>query len=421
MGKHLILALDGLSREELFWFTKFSPLLQKYCQTAVASNLIGDKLLCNTHSTWATLLTGKAWTEHHCIGYAKPLLYLAEPQIVTEAHLGDIFLRKVAAERTGAINIPLLRPSGRKWIADSGSATNVTVSPASLAQRLPRLTERRFFHTASNLKRNPIAVWHDAVRADAERIYATATLMDSNLELVLLRLSSFDIAGHFLYRELFDDSFVSKVDYLNLLGGALNQLLQKIEEEEYSVVVISNYGFESCSRVVNINGLLAAGGYCQITLKSDSRRTSAAQELSGSEHSNRWHVAQTSQACSATHGTVHLNSKNRFRTGVVEDNEVAVLRRELFDYLPDSVHKRHGIGMLINANTDPALPDLVFRVPGADYTFSRNLHSYDTPAAVHSPIGFLAVPKDRITPMSDTIDSVEGAQLIGQLISGSAP
>ncbi|MBY0552766.1 MAG: alkaline phosphatase family protein [Candidatus Obscuribacterales bacterium] len=420
MVKHLILALDGLSREELFWFSKFSPLLHKYCQTAVASNLTAE-LLCNTQTTWATLLTGKSWKEHHCVGYTKPILYLTEPQIVTEAHLGDIFLTRVDAERTGAINVPLLRPSARKWIADSASATNMTVSPASLAQRLPRITDRRSFHTPGNIRRNPIAVWRDAVRADAERIYAAGTLLDSNLELVLLRLSSFDVAGHFLFRELFDDSFVSKVDDLNLLGGALSELLQKMEEAEYSVVIISNYGFESCSRVVNINGLLAAGGYCRIALKSDSRRNSAAKELSGSEHSNRWHVLQTSQACSSTHGTVHINSKNRFRTGVVEDNEIAALRREILEYLPCAVHKRHGLGMLLNANTDPELPDLVFRVPGADYTFNQTLNSYDAPAAVHSPFGFLAVPKDRMLPLDDTINSVAGANLVGQLISGSAP
>lgn len=359
--------------------------------------LQGDSLLCNSQAVWATLLTGKSWREHRCTGYSTPGSNIDEPRVFEITALGDkALLDTVASAQTALINLPLI-PGG------------TTVRGEAVTQQPIRKPKEG---------RHPALIWEEAVEADCRRIALALPLLEQQLQLVVCRLTSFDTAGHLLFDELFSQPRPRQELVLATLGAAIDTLLRSAGAQQFEVLVVSNYSFERCISLVNVNHMLEGGGYCVSSLASKSRRILALKSIVGDPEALRWHIEpERSGACSPVHGTVFCNSRNRFSKGILDENEAKAMLTELPPFLEEACKQRYGLDFHWQTIADdPLLPDMVFRIPGADYTFSEQTRPGDTPTGVHEPSGFLALPGPGQHPQSLT--SIEASKRITGLIGG---
>lgn len=285
------------------------------------------------------------------------------------------------------IAVPLLDArSNRIWLGDGFVPCQQLISPAAIKLQFPNFRTPR-----SNFAGlHPELSWNDAVKTDIERIAASCTLAEFDLKLIMTRLGSFDVGGHQLFDDLYDWRVDSRVKAFSSLGRALDILFQILTRRNITPVIVSNFSFQRCHKVVNINHLLAAGGYCKFSRHSFSQRSLVLQELAN--NGRQWQIEpKNTRAYSLTHGTIHINSRDRFTYGTLNQQEATSLKTELLQYLPLACRYRYGMEMFIESSNTTLLPDLVFDIPGADYTFNRDMEQYDVPAGVHSSKGFLAI------------------------------
>ena len=393
MRRYFVLALDGLSRKEFFAFTSYCPSLLDYSQTCTVQPMQADSFLCNSQAAWSTLFTSKSWREHHCTGYATPGNNIDEPKVFELSALNEnVLLDTVAPAQTALINLPLV-PGG------------TTVRGEQIKQPPARPQEGR----------HPESVWMEALEADCKRVGQAAQLL--GLQLAVCRLSSFDIAGHLFFNELFDQP--RRRAALARLGAAIDSATKEAFAKQSQLLVVSNYSFERCIGVVNINHLLESGGYCVSSLESSSRRIQALKQVAGDPESLRWHVIpEKTTACSPAHGTVFLNTRDRFHKGILDRTRAKAMLSEVPEFLEEACKMRYGLSLQWQTlEDDPLLPDMVYRVPGADYTFCDRHKADNTPAGVHAPEGFVVLP-GLAQQVDEPLTAVEAARKITGLIGG---
>lgn len=377
--KLAVIVLDGLTAQQLSLLGMFSKGIADACRASALVNTRAG-VLCNTQATWSTLLTGVDWFQHGCFGFSRPESSLNKSRVFEESLLPAFtLLQNSAPESIALVNVPLVSGENRNRLAD------------------PTLPNHRQFSSPSRLcgglgeasfNEPAFLPWPLVVGADLRRLeLCTALLEQLNLSLLLLRLTSFDVLGHLFGAELFGRvaTFSSELEQL---GAALDALLGDLSHRNFTPVLLSTYSFVPCVAVLSINHLLTAGGFCNI--RSVQRMKLSAGELKS--HVSGHIDCCNTEAASLAHRTVHVNRADRFADGIVQSSALPGVMADLKSYLPRACAARYELPMQLIVPPEPGgnLPDLVFDVAGATYSFFENARY--RPAAVHASPGAVVVP-----------------------------
>ncbi len=390
MNKFAIIALDGLGLQELDRLAEFSTFLagirRNYVFAQTESNI-----LSNTATGWATLLTALDWPDHTCSGFAKPVRSLLNLQVVDERQLPQKSLRllgQTASRETMLINIPLVLPGDRIWLSDGTVPVQTRFSPELLSKKHPEINSYQPCGWL-NCNKPPVELLREAISTEILRLQLAADLTQSQRPaLSVVRAAIFDVAGHLIGPQFYSRKFQVE---LSSIGHALDALAHALKCADMIVLMISSYSFENCLQVVNLNHLLAGGGFCRMSPHSRTARMIALEGL-GNRHARWTIVPSKSSAYSPTHGTVYLNRKSRYDDGTVCESQSSSLAETILNYLTTVCEQRYGLDFSGKTYPQSDLPDVAFRLRGADYTCSDNADPFDRPAGVHCPRGFLAFP-----------------------------
>lgn len=386
MNKWAILALDGASLEDLHTLAPYSRFIREVRNHYTLSRTSCD--LANTANAWASFLTASTFEMHGCTSFAKPSRSLLTMEVFEERMLGAaVWLPEQASSLI--VNVPLLHPlcgTQRYWLSDGALPLQYLYSPGWLAQNVNVVESYRpFVHIDFNKSR--LMLLNEAATVELTRLAVAEELIELLApDLSIVRVGFFDIAGHLFHQELYSQKFS---DVLCAVSSAIDRTAQALLSGGANVILLSCFSFQRCKQTVNLNSLLAAGGFCSLRHGGADKR-SLARSFSGFGK-NRW-VVEPSQslAYSPAHGTIYINSQARFHDGIVGSAEIAELRQEVLEYILYSCKKRHGEDLTGRICELPFLPDILLSSQGLDFTNNPDARPFDKPAGVHRGSGFLA-------------------------------
>jgi len=258
----LVIALDGLSRPqlrllagELAWFRALSA-------SGELVDVDSRPLPC-AQVAWAQLLTGAVWYQTGCAGWAVPAGSLGHLEVITDKHLQRpvTFPQKVNG-RLFIANIPLFAPAGRQmaWLADGSLPLPSTVSPAELLKnaRVAAYKPRPFSGLVFAIG-EPFRAALACLDNEIERLETVLeVLRGKEWELVIIRLTLFDLLAHLLGPEFLDQA--EHQLYETILSGLrkLDSLLDAISNTVPNTTVygISMYSHATPVACVDLNLIL---------------------------------------------------------------------------------------------------------------------------------------------------------------------
>jgi hypothetical protein len=420
--KLFVLCFDGLSNSQLDWLARRVPVLEELCGEACRKSIDTRPFSC-PQPFWAELLSGRAWSELDCPGYARPANSLNQLEIMTENHLpcslpllcGDDQLADVL------INLPLVKPKpGRFWLSDGSFPIQITCYPQELerAALFHAYKPRPFISTTAALADKSASV-SASLQVEQQRLdCAIKLLAEKNWRTAFLRVSVFDLLAHliepdFLHSEQL--SYWKDIDkFLSSFSTALAAIFEQIDLSR--TVVFSSFSHVPCHSRLNLNLLLEKGGFCRLEEKSEDARLLASGTRADAVKLLNWAgdappnsrpmVSKTNSfdlrhtyAGSPVQGAVYLNRKDRFENGTVDGGEVLELRNKVATYLTEELQKELGQKVFLwhseRRNQEPMGPDLMVYATGVEIHNTAEGPIFDRsnrPRTTHAGEGFVLLP-----------------------------
>lgn len=422
--KLLLISLDGLSAEQFQYLSTNFGFLKEFTEAGI--NQLSSGVLTSAQAIWGELLSGQHWWETGCVGYALPRNSLNDLEIGSQSSYN---FRSIFADKglNFSVNVPLLQPGNekRQWLSD-GSFSSETASPKQLLENEPFKSYRpRPFSSPAYFLGSPIKGAESCFQLERHRLACAIELAHGdNWQIGIIRLSIFDHLCHLLGNNfLYDDTLVVRPALKSFVDFA-NKSIQEIIQSSANatICVMSAFSHSACTRRANLNLLLSQLGYCSLieathvkkSLESRHRSTIALSEKKESSLSPTALVTLTNQfqagstiAASPVHGAIYLNTKERFKDGLIEAQEIERTRKKVATaisaVLTDSGIK--DIRLDINPVHSLIAPDLLIYATGLDFHDAYDAPAIDTfnhPLTCHTSNGFVCL-KNSALPSFDTM------------------
>lgn len=387
-------------------------------------SLMDTRPLVSAQAIWAELLTGARWDLSGCSGYCRPGNTLLEREVFTEQDL--VVPVTACMGETIVVNMPIMTPGRERfWLADGSLPAAITVSPENLlADPLFCSYKPRPEIKVSSLLADITGSISALVDVECLRLQCALKLLrDYQWRRSFVRVTIFDQLAHLLGPDFLSNERLKSQPqiqrFLQEFDSFISCLSELLSGED--IVVVSAYGHQACQARVNINKLLAAGGFRQPPgLLSENnqdyilRRTEAVRNLAGvarSKHRQEFlqpMVASVdcfdpsaTRAASPVYGTIYLNSQDRFENGIVAMADRDGVLREVKEFMSKVIMQEFGQeDCLWEAAPGKARqsPDLMLYVEGVEFHDSVGPEAIDRenyPPSCHAPTGFVLLPKNR--------------------------
>lgn len=415
----LLVSLDGMSLSQLAQLSSVSTAFKGVLSKLVETRDVRCTELVNSQSAWSELLTGRPWSELGCPGYCRPKDSLNDLEIVCEDALS---LRSELTEpgpglKFVFVNVPLLKPkAGRIWLSDGSLPIQTTVSPTELSKGPPFNAYRpRPYASATVALSEKQSSLSTCLSIERQRIECASELIAlGDWNRFFLRLSVFDQLAHLLGADnVISDELVFSAELQSFWQFVGDRLASWIEASpEITLVLLSTFSHVPCRARLNLNELLAVGGFC-VLARSDSEKaqldrrmaaTLAISKASGQADLIAFLQPAVSKTCSfdllntfaasPIEGAIYINRKTRFAGGIVEDEDAGAIVEKVCNYLQSYLSGEFGTEFKLQKVIDghERAPDLLVRVPGVELHNSlgpplldRNNH----PRSTHEGSGFV--------------------------------
>lgn len=415
----LLVSLDGMSLLQLQQISAGSAAFQLVLSKLVETRDIRCSELVNPQSAWSELLTGRPWSELGCPGYCRPKDSLNDLEIVSEDVLS---LRSELTEPPPGckfvfVNLPLLKPkAGRIWLSDGSLPIQATVSPAALSKGSPFNAYRPRPYASATValseKQSSLSACLSVERLRIECANAIIALRDWHR--FFLRLSVFDQLAHLLGADNVScDELVFSAElqgFWQFLGDRLAGWIE--DNPATTLVLLSTFSHVPCRARLNLNELLAVGGFC-VLARSDSEKARVdrrmASTLAVSQATNEADcipflqpaVSKTCSfelrstlAASPIEGAIYINRKTRFAGGIVEEEDAGKIMERVCNYLQSYLSGAFGTAFRLQKVVDghERAPDLLVGVDGVELHNSLGppvLDKNNHPRSTHEGRGFV--------------------------------
>ncbi len=422
-----LIAVDGLSSSDLTSLVQCLPRSGKLLERLRFAKI--NSSLSSTQAIWAELLTGFQAFLSGCAGYACPSSSLNKLVVCTERDL-QMPARLVetdAGERSVTINLPLLlpRPENRTWLADGSLSTGKLVSPPQLRadplfeHYLPR--PYKSHAGATTLDQNDVS--KQCIELESRRLSMAVSLFNQrNFSKFTYRLSVFDYLSHLIGTNFLAAKDLTVYKSLEKLLRQFDDALQVFSAGDFALV--SAHSHTPCLGTINLNLLLASGGFLYIdTEEGSSRNRSERLKVASALWQPTTHHLTSldgrldtsrSVAASPVSGCVYINKRTVFDDGIVEDSDYLKVREAITSYLGSVLGSRFGRAFSLETyphqlNSSSA-PDLIVKIDGVEF---NNLSESMTPVApltTHNPSGFALLPEGSLA--ADQISATDLATLL---------
>ena len=422
--RQIVLGVDGLSCEDLVDFVQLLPKSRRYFNLDSPLAVEGS-VLTSPQGLWSEVLTSCDWTINGCVGYSHPRRSLNALAVMQER---DLFVPpKFAAEetpesRTLSINMPLLMPKAkvRDWLSDGSQPVAYRVKPSKLLTHpeLQDYSPRAFSDLSSALGRPSAGA--QFIECEKQRIDCAAILMQSRQwQRCFWRMSVFDDLSHFVGMGFLKarDLLITK-PLLQLLDH-LDDLLDAIlSSGEATVHIVSTFSHVACQGMLNLNNLLATGGFFttegnENEFRSKTNRMAASLLFTGMDditnftlrsHEGQLKTSHT-LAASPVSGCIYINAKEYFDDGIVDAHSRHSIHQRLGSFLHDTLGKKFWGSAKIVENDEQSLklaagpmPDFVVSIDGIEFSDQPNppRSLNDIPRTTHRASGFVLLPANQM-------------------------
>lgn len=421
--KLLLISLDGLSVEQFRYLS--SELNLKSLGSVGQPQQFSGGCLGSPQAVWGELLSGQKWFESGCAGYAYPKSNLNDLDIGSESSFA---FQSILGNNIPSIivNMPLMESRDtNRWLSD-GSFSQDTVRPQHLRRKEPFKSYRsRPFSSAAYFWGNTKAGVVRCLETEKLRLSCALELIkEGNWQFCIVRLNVFEILNQLLgINYLQDETLAMRSELLSFLEFADNTLQEILQlSKDATTCVISAYCHDQCHKRVNLNLLLSHSGYCLLSEEKAVRASNASRQeslLSLSEEvdykpsplvciTNRFEF--TSIAASPTYGTVYLNTKERFSSGIIDKEAVEYTKEEIGNYLIRCLQNGNLKEISMEANPQPNLnlqaPDILISAKGVafhDLYSAPAVDNFSHPLSSFNASGFICSSSELTITQLDTI------------------
>jgi len=417
----LLISVDGVSYQQWSELLKFLPLASKMLSEASGA-ILDTRPFVEAQPIWAEILTGTRWYENGCSSYAHPDLSLNKLEVFNETLLSTPVTLVQNLPTTVCINVPLLLPLQRTWIADGSLPILSTASPPELSNLFDNRYKPRPYASLAAALRDGYQSASQLIQVEMERLNAAVrVLVERPWNEAVLRITAFDQLQHiFGPHALLDPNLLVHRNVQELLG-ALNRFFAEIAKTGCQIACISAFSHSMCRSRFNVNALLRRAAYLSVEKKPAfaANRTHAVSSMSGlalspvSLGTSDGHLSVSTRAASPVGGNVFLNRARAFTDGTVGDTEVEALMRELKALFEDRLYYYFGgRGSIFTRPqssspvTKHALPEFILHVPDVEFFDGSDiiLDNQDKPLVCHQDKGFLVIGgmtlgEESITPI----------------------
>ncbi|MGH9550642.1 MAG: alkaline phosphatase family protein, partial [Terriglobales bacterium] len=259
-NRNLLLSVDGLSPEQFQHIAQKFKLCKDWLEQRSLQHFDCGPFL-TTQPIWAELLTGKRWFENGCVGYAQPSHSLNKLEVVSESRLQSPVSLIADGPDALCINVPLLEPKSRMWLADGSQPSLITVSPKSIAKTLNGSYKPRPYSSLVSALSNRFESAKRIIASDIEKLDAAEKLIATgSFTNALIRVSAFDHLQHFFGLSCFGESELSISPSVDKFIGRIDRFIAATAQAGWNVFVLSSYSHAKCRSRASLNTLLSSCG-----------------------------------------------------------------------------------------------------------------------------------------------------------------
>ncbi len=432
----ILVSVDGLGLGDFEAFKALIPRTRSVLENYSLHSL-SAKPFKSAQPVWAEIFTGQPWFKNGCAGYSKPNRSLNKLSVFNETHLliaPTIFDTGNSAPSV-VINVPLLMPNPKRriWLSDGSMPISKSVSPDSLRQEplFRDYTPRPFADITSGPGRKRL---NDCLDVETRRLQCARELFArNNWSSFLWRLTIFDHLTHLLGLRFLaaEDLEISEAirQFADSLDSALFDLASHPSEE---LIILSTYSHVRCRASMNLNMLLAQGGFLKldisnITESREKRFTIVGAVQDGSSPSfqtlrsmeGRLDCAKT-LAASPVSGCVYINRSAVFEDGSVSNQSYLGTRQRVGNFLQTELTKMFGQSFVIEASplndaSNAVVPEFIVSIDEVEFHDMEGncVSEYDLPRTTHSSKGFLVLPQ-KYAKVADDLQPVQMQDLLTQ-------
>jgi predicted AlkP superfamily phosphohydrolase/phosphomutase len=405
MPRLIFLSVDGVSPEQLEHLASRMPHLRTYLSARVVRQLSSDAPP-STQALWAEFLTGSDWNENGCVGYAQPSSTLNDLKVFSEKDLQKPSLLVPDEESVISVNLPLLLPRKRIWIAD-GSLPLATNMSASAKKHFPGAYKPRPYSNCAAGFSNKYESIRSLIEKEIERMQMTQKLMqNSNWNRVFLRIAVFDQLQHLFGPESIEDERLAIHQSLKGYLQALDDFLHDLSAtEDAEVILFSLFSHTACKARFSLNTFLIREGFLRlsgVTHREGTKRVEAFEAATSvkagitllNNTESRADLAHTT-ASSPVSGCIYLNSKADFESGSVGTDQLEPVADQLKNALQTKLLPIFkGSAKLLFArqpHETKKIPYSIVTIPGVDLCDSEQglLDTRNVPPSCHTSVGFI--------------------------------
>jgi hypothetical protein len=415
-----LIAVDGLGELDLPHLLKLMPktadLLKSFEGRKLNSRPFGG-----AQPIWAELLTGRPWFENGCAGYSRPGSSLNHLEVFSEDDLSApvTLLSRVSDI---VINIPLLKPieKERVWLSDGSTSTNTMVSPVSLLnESLFGQYQARPYASAIEALPQLWTALDACLKTERVRLQCAMELFKSRpWKSFLLRISIFDHLAHLFGPNLYQQTKLRHFDllrsFLTELDEALSILLKPSDDADFCL--ISCFSHVMGRGRVNLNNVLQYGKFTELVKPQpernadQERREAAMRAILRKPDDSLSHLfrsgegrlcASETQAASPISGCIFVNDKERFSDGIVQSVDFQSVKSKVSDHLAARIVGFFGNQATVcykpenKTEAHATTPEFIVWIDGVEFydVVDPRLSEFHVPRSVHSPDGFVFLPR----------------------------
>lgn len=429
MGNRLILlSVDGLSYRQWPQLLELMPFAREIFSGSQAARL-DTRPFVEAQPIWAELLTGRPWYENGCTSYAEPRESLNQLQVFSEALLSQPVTLVANQPTTVSINVPLLLPLQRTWIADGSLPILSTTSPQELSHLFSNHHRPRPYSSLAKAMQDRYESASQAIHCEVERLEAARRiLLEREWHEAIVRITAFDQLQHLFGTNVLFDQEMKVHEGIVPLLAALDQLLHELHQADCLVSCLSTYSHSVCRARFNVNALLRDHDYLRVSpsVASTNSRSQAMALIAGTAPSavsldtTLGQLSPETKAACPAGCAVYINTSRSFKHGHVSDAEAESLSQELYALLDEklyyyfggrgSIYKRKDVG-----ERQPALPEFVLYVPDIEFYDGSEaiLDNFNKPLVCHRNDGFLAINSPLARESLTTTEANEQLRALG--------
>lgn len=398
----LLLSIDGVSK------LQFDAIAALSDGGAMLRDLncieINSQPFQSAQPIWAEVLTGAPWFDNGCCGYVRPSNTLARSVVMSESQLA-VPVNLLGDARTAlAVNVPLLEPHNRLWLADGSLPTAINYSPrAELQGYMDGNYKPRPYSSLAKALTDKLDSAREVVEADLHRLSVTTRILkNEDVQQAIVRLSSFDQLQHLCGDDCFSEEGLIVRPMIERLVAELDRFLTMLRHTGWRIFVTSLFSHHKCRSRFSLNALLMKLKLLTMADPASSSRAAAFAAVSGSKPS-RAALSQASgslapaatTAASPTAGAVYLNLQSIFGDGTIGDTDTEQATARVRQLVEERLDFYFGGRAAVFEKPDRSrctnAPQFMVYVPHVELTDATEyiLNNRDKPATCHNPQGFL--------------------------------